>query len=99
MRRISLLLQSFRKIVLRGWAGARVVAWVVVIMPLLHAQIPQSGLSPSGSRKASVNAPGPAVGEKIPFFRAPDQYGRMQDLNSLRGPNGAMILFERSLDW
>ena len=42
---------------------------------------------------------GPAVGERIPAFRAPDQNGRMQDFNSIKGPNGAAIYFMRSADW
>lgn len=42
---------------------------------------------------------GPGVGEKIPPFSAPDQSGRMRDIESLRGPNGAVILFFRSADW
>ena len=42
---------------------------------------------------------GPAVGEKIPLFRAPDQNGSMQDFNSIRGPKGAAIYFVRSADW
>lgn len=42
---------------------------------------------------------GPEVGQKIPPFRARDQFGRWQDFNSLRGPKGAVILFNRSADW
>jgi hypothetical protein len=42
---------------------------------------------------------GPAVGEKIPAFRAPDQNGRMQDFNSIKGPKGAALYFMRSADW
>ena len=42
---------------------------------------------------------GPAVGEKIPPFRGPDQNGRIQDFNSIRGPQGAAIYFMRSADW
>lgn len=65
-----------------------VLTLLSLMAPFLHGQTPKSGFQP-----------GPAVGEKIPSFRAPDQYGRMQDFNSLRGPKGAMIVFERSLDW
>ena len=42
---------------------------------------------------------GPAVGQKIPAFRAPDQNGKMQDFNSIKGPNGAAVYFMRSADW
>ena len=42
---------------------------------------------------------GPAVGQKIPPFRGPDQNGRILDFNSIRGPKGAAIYFMRSADW
>ena len=42
---------------------------------------------------------GPAVGEKIPPFRGPDQNGRVQDFNSIKGSKGAAIYFMRSADW
>jgi len=42
---------------------------------------------------------GPGVGQKIPSFRAADQNGRIQDFNSIRGPQGAAIYFMRSADW
>jgi hypothetical protein len=58
---------------------------------------------PSNPEQASQNASkittGPAVGEKIPSFRTSDQYGRLQDFNSVRGPKGAIIVFYRSADW
>lgn len=42
---------------------------------------------------------GPAVGEKIPQFEAEDQTGRRQTFETLRGPNGLLLLFYRSADW
>jgi hypothetical protein len=39
------------------------------------------------------------VGEKIPSFEAVDQSGRRQTFESLRGPNGLLLLFYRSADW
>jgi hypothetical protein len=42
---------------------------------------------------------GPAVGETIPAFSLPDQRGNLQDLDSITGPRGAVILFHRSADW
>jgi len=42
---------------------------------------------------------GPAVGQKIPPFRGPDQNGRVQDFSSIRGAKGAAIYFMRSADW
>jgi len=42
---------------------------------------------------------GPAVGEKIPAFRAVDQTGTIQNFDSLKGPQGLVLFFNRSVDW
>ena len=42
---------------------------------------------------------GPAVGDRVPDFAAPDQVGRTQTLKSIMGPKGAMLVFYRSADW
>ncbi len=46
-----------------------------------------------------VHSLGPQVGERVPDFSLPDQSGRLQTLDSIMGPNGAMLLFHRSADW
>lgn len=42
---------------------------------------------------------GPQVGELVPDFEMVDQFGNTHDLESIMGPNGAMLLFHRSADW
>jgi len=42
---------------------------------------------------------GPEVGQKIPFFEARDQDGKLQTLTSLSGPKGLVLVFVRSADW
>ncbi|MDA1093034.1 MAG: hypothetical protein O3A25_07170 [Acidobacteria bacterium] len=42
---------------------------------------------------------GPQVGDIVPAFSLPDQTGQMQTLESIMGPNGAMLVFSRSADW
>jgi hypothetical protein len=42
---------------------------------------------------------GPQVGERVPAFSLPDQNGQVRTLESILGPNGAMLLFHRSADW
>ena len=42
---------------------------------------------------------GPAVGQQIPDFTAPDQNGSLQSLKTIAGPKGAMLVFHRSADW
>ena len=53
-----------------------------------------------GQRQAiEVSALGPQVGDQVPDFRLPDQYGNYHTLEDVMGPNGAMLLFHRSADW
>jgi len=42
---------------------------------------------------------GLAVGQKAPAFSGRDQFGREQSLDTLKGPNGTVLLFFRSADW
>jgi hypothetical protein len=42
---------------------------------------------------------GLAVGQKAPDFSARDEFGRVQTLETLKGPNGTVLLFFRSADW
>jgi len=44
-------------------------------------------------------ATGPANGERVPQFEAPDQNGKEHTLPSLMGPKGAILVFYRSADW
>ena len=46
-----------------------------------------------------IDALGPQVGERVPDFELRDQHGQLQTLESVRGPNGSLILFHRSADW
>ena len=41
---------------------------------------------------------GPKVGQQVPAFSAADQNRRTQDLKSIMGPKGAMLVFFRSAD-
>jgi peroxiredoxin len=42
---------------------------------------------------------GLAVGQKAPAFSIRDQFGRVQTLDTLKGPKGTVLLFFRSADW
>jgi len=46
-----------------------------------------------------ISALGPQIGDTVPDFSLPDQNGQIQTLESVMGPNGAMLLFHRSADW
>lgn len=55
--------------------------------------------SKKAARTETRLASGPAVGQKIPPFEAVDQNGKRQTFESLKGPNGLLLLFHRSADW
>ena len=42
---------------------------------------------------------GVKVGQAIPPIRARDQHGNWRDFESLKGPHGLVISFNRSADW
>jgi hypothetical protein len=76
------------------------LAVLLACVQSLSAQSPQS--DPAGPVHAKQERPlktGPEIGQKIPFFQAPDQNGKLQDFDSVRGPKGAMVVFFRSADW
>jgi len=39
------------------------------------------------------------VGQMAPAFSAGDQFGQRHTLDTLKGPNGTVLLFFRSADW
>lgn len=49
--------------------------------------------------RIEVSALGPQIGDTVPEFQLPDQNGNIHTLESVMGPNGAMLLFHRSADW
>jgi hypothetical protein len=42
---------------------------------------------------------GPSVGQPLIGFEAKDQDGVLRTLDSLKGPNGLVMVFFRSADW
>ena len=46
-----------------------------------------------------VHSLGPQIGDRVPDFSLPDQYGAIQTLDGIMGSHGALILFHRSADW
>jgi hypothetical protein len=48
---------------------------------------------------ASLGAQGPTVGQPLPPFNLPDQSGALRSFDTLKGPNGLMLVFYRSADW
>jgi hypothetical protein len=55
----------------------------------------------AGAQEAQVaiDSLGPQVGAPVPAFSGVDQFNRPQTLQSVAGPEGAMLVFFRSADW
>ena len=74
---------------------------------MLYAAIAAAGLvlampvAPDAQERepVDVSSLGPQVGERIPDFALPDQYGKVRTLDSIVGERGAMIVFHRSANW
>ena len=68
-----------------------IVCLIVVCGTLLGAQAEQP--------LPDVDRFGPQVGDTVPAFSLADQNGQTRDLASLMGPNGLMLVFNRSATW
>ena len=65
----------------------------MVVMALSSAVIAQE------RQAIDIAALGPQVGDEVPDFSLPDQFGEIQTLESIMGEQGAMIVFHRSANW
>lgn len=77
--------------------GLRALNWAGMITCLLPALIFFSECAVTSAQQAIKTGPG--VGSILPSFEAPDQNGRLQNLKSILGPKGALLVFYRSADW
>ena len=63
---------------------------VVAALALWQAAVPT---------RAELDGLGPQVGERVPDFSLVDQTGANRTLQSILGPNGALLVFFRSAEW
>jgi len=56
-------------------------------------------VQPPSRTAVDVSKLGPQVGQRVPDFSLMDQDGTVRTLDSLMGPEGALLLFYRSADW
>ncbi len=49
--------------------------------------------------RIDVASLGPQIGDQIADFSLEDQQGAVRTRDSIMGPNGAMLVFSRSVDW
>jgi hypothetical protein len=81
--------------VARGWA-------LLVAVLAAQASGPHGAAAPQALRPQAetwAGAPGPAVGTLAPAFEAPDQDGTLRRFETLRGPGGLLLNFNRSVVW
>ncbi len=72
-------------------------AFLIVCLAVL-ALMAQSQQAPAFDPNANLKT-GPEIGQKIPVFTAVDQTGKMRNFDSLKGPKGLVLFFNRSVDW
>ncbi|MBI3895840.1 MAG: hypothetical protein HY313_07890 [Acidobacteria bacterium] len=85
----------------KNWISSSVFFYAVgAFLPVWLFSQAQQGRSPSDAwMTAPPTSTGIAVGKRIPDFNAVDQFGKMRNFSSIRGPKGAAIFFNRSADW
>lgn len=64
----------------------------------LLALLVVSGCSQSGESQYATDW-GPSIGTTAPLLEATDQAGNQQNLASLTGSKGLLVVFNRSVDW
>ena len=80
--------------------GARRIAAAAALFAAAACSRPQPGPSPLPPEwVARGGGPGPAIGEMLPPLELADQDGRPRTLATLRGPNGLLLNFNRSVVW
>ena len=70
-------------------------SWLVTVAVVLASALSASAKQPL----PDVDALSPHVGEEVPDFALVDQNGTEQTLQSILGPNGALLVFTRSASW
>ena len=75
---------------------SRNVHLLVVTMVVL---VLSSAVNGQDRQAIDIAALGPQVGDQVPDFSLPDQFGEIQTLQSIMGEQGAMIVFHRSANW
>lgn len=66
--------------------------WFAVLLAALT-------VSANAEASAYAEAWGPSVGSEAPMLQADDHNGTAQSFADLKGPNGLLFVFNRSVDW
>ena len=76
----------------------RLKGWLLAGALAMAAPMALVGCS-QGTDAEYVTSWGPSLGTQAPLLAANDQDGNAQTLASLAGPNGLLVVFNRSVDW
>lgn len=68
----------------------------MLLASILLAAAPQAPPVPTRPDAATL---GPSVGQPLPAFEVKDSKGGARTFQSLKGPNGLVLVFFRSADW
>jgi cytochrome oxidase Cu insertion factor (SCO1/SenC/PrrC family) len=58
-----------------------------------------TGRDNPSTTQALAPSVGLEIGQEAPTFALPDQFGHRHTNETLKGPNGTVLLFFRSADW
>ena len=73
--------------------------WILLKLQMKHLLVTAFTALCFAQQPVGHVATGPAVGTRVPDFKAPDTAGRTRNLQSVMGPKGALLVFFRSADW
>ena len=77
-------------------AGMKLMVTAALSMALVIPAQPVAAQAPTA---IDVHALGPQIGQRIADFSLEDQRGIVWTRDSILGPNGALLVFSRSVDW
>ena len=100
---LEVIMETTRRSRGRNYFSSSMLALMIVACVMARGTLQAQTAGGSSSENAWMQAPptstGIAVGQKIPPFSLPDQNGKIQNFNSIKGANGAAVYFMRSADW
>ena len=95
-RAVSLKVSEKGGVSVYGLGRFPVTLYIALLVTGLLALPASAQQAPSRIDVASL---GPQIGDQIADFRLEDQQGAVRTRDSIMGPNGAMLVFSRSVDW
>jgi cytochrome oxidase Cu insertion factor (SCO1/SenC/PrrC family) len=80
------------------WIGAQMKIAVAILLFTAVFGLAAEQQSPSTQSRPAPSI-GLEIGQQAPAFALPDEFGREQTNQTLKGANGTVMVFFRSADW